>query len=368
MAMRMGFGFFLTITVVVTAYRAKSSEPHSLDMQNKPRFSSSIQRVAKKPQPAGFAESIVRVPPKPPTTAAPYYGSSVPAASPDTYIPPTVQLAAHFSDSLGRCSSASTDTPPKLPANAHWIQSPTQLADNGSYISIACNPPYVLLGVSQLQCVNSYYTGSWGQCACPQAPGWCIYTASQNVLQNVDCDGDGIADWACENIDLTGIQRNIITSNSTQCQSKVATVQDCPAAFSTFPIPAVGQCFGLAFNPATSFQTCRNACAQDANCQVYQWSNSVHQCWMGQAQSCWGADKQWLGAQRASGAHECVRPSTWCAQPAIGDLFYHVDCDGDGVLDLGCANGNTGGRMASQTNCIDNWPNAVNDDCHAAFD
>jgi len=48
------------------------------------------------------------------------------------------------------------------------------------------------------------------------------------------------------------------------------SVVDCPA--SAFPINRTGvQCVGLKSTPATDADSCRNACCNDMNCQVWQY-------------------------------------------------------------------------------------------------
>jgi hypothetical protein len=52
-------------------------------------------------------------------------------------------------------------------------------------------------------------------------------------------------------------------------------------------------------------------------------------------------------------------------------MYFHVDCDGDGVLDHACKNGGKQGVLASAwgcgTNATNQWPNAPNSACYPAF-
>jgi hypothetical protein len=276
-------------------------------------------------------------------------------------------------DGQGGCYPAYYTNPehsiylPKLPPFSHWSQPLGQPTPNNTEITMVCDAPYALSGNNKMLCLSGRWKGELGQCVCPrdQSWGWCGLTSSQNVYHFADCDGDNLPDHVCENYDTTteSLVRTIMSSTG-QCVSKSpVTINDCPSVFKIFPVALFGQCYGLNFNPATTFDECSKACAQDQNCNVWQWSNLAKQCWMGNPYDCYGPDKQWFG-----GARECVRPQTWCASPNLGDLYVHGDCDDDGVTDHVCLNGNTGGRIASGSKCKNNWPDAINTDCPKIFD
>jgi len=322
-------------------------------------------------------QSITRAPTKPPTSSG-AYGTSPQSSATN---PPVVGVIGDSleMDSDGNCYRI--DTVFKIPAYAAII-TPTPTSPmparypNQSTVVIGCNVGYQLIGNNQVTCLNSIWQGlPFGQCGCSRPSGWCG-VPRVDVYYNVDCDGDGINDHACEtynsppNSPAGGVGHTIITSTS-GCQSNAGVLlQSCAVAFMKTSIPIIQlQCMGLSYTPASNMSECSHQCVNNPNCQIWQWSqDNSNECWSGNSNNCVYVNSRWTGAAKA-----CVRPTNWCTSPGIGDQYYNVDCDNDGLLDHACANYNSnslvgsGGRIASKSNCIDNWPSANNDDCPAAF-
>jgi len=53
-------------------------------------------------------------------------------------------------------------------------------------------------------------------------------------------------------------------------------------------------------------------------------------------------------------AAKCQRPTGWCVHK--GATFVMQDCDGDGVPDPYCADGQSSGFVSSKSSCTDTWP------------
>merc|ERR1719420_1809859 len=60
------------------------------------------------------------------------------------------------------------------------------------------------------------------------------------------------------------------------------------------------------------------------------------------------------GGGSAAGA-TCPRPLGWCAH--AGAVYEFKDCDGDGIPDHTCSEGDNYGVIQSANNCADSWPN-----------
>ena len=63
------------------------------------------------------------------------------------------------------------------------------------------------------------------------------------------------------------------------------------------------------------------------------------------------------GFSPADYSKQCTRPSGWCAHSS--STYELRDCDGDGVPDPTCSDGNSLGVRQSTLNCKDSWPKGV---------
>jgi len=243
---------------------------------------------------------------------------------------------------------------------------PQTFFPNQSTVQIQCNGNYQLSGNNILSCSDSHWIGSYGRCVCPRPSNFCGNSGT-DVFSVFECDGDKISDSTCTtynniNNQVTVTRQLIGTQTSCVLQSNV-NPSSCPIAFMQFSIPlSQVACSGLNSAVTRNLQDCVNSCGQ--NCKVWQFNLAQGLCNTGNPIDCTTPDPSWIGASRA-----CLRPVNWCTGP--GQTYLVKDCDGDGILDHTCAtwDGNPvmGGRIASMSQCIDNWPNAINSDCPAAF-
>ena len=101
---------------------------------------------------------------------------------------------------------------------------------------------------------------------CPAVDGWCNHLGS--VKQQLDCDGDGLLDWTCKDVD----GRRGIMSSKMSCAAMWpdAPVTACPAAFT-------GAAHGK-YHPQRTYHTHTTACCSMRACVRACVCACVHAC------------------------------------------------------------------------------------------
>lgn len=190
--------------------------------------------------------------------------------------------------------------------------------------------------------------GAW---TCPRPVGYC--SAQGMTYSNVDCDGDGIKDHAC--MDMDNHRGTISSLNGCKDSWSDAPISSCAAVFSC--VRPVGWCLEGSYSKVD----CDGDGVDDHACQTATGDRSV----ITSLGGCIDSGRKTLVSE-CPAAFSCVRPEGYCS--AAGSKYSHVDCDGDGIEDHACALGDQRGTIRSGANCVSDWPVASTGACPAAFE
>jgi len=182
---------------------------------------------------------------------------------------------------------------------------------------------------------KSWVSDKKGKCEgrCKKPTG-CV--SKNDVYKHMDCDGDGILDHVCTN----GANRWVALSSKGDCR--------------TFVSDKNGKCEGTCKKPA--------GCAQSTD--IYSHVDCDGDGILDHLCTTTNNDNRWvaLSSKGKCGtfvsdkkgkcvAHaRCQRPKTGCVSK--NDVYKHIDCDGDGILDHVCTNGaNRWVALSSKGDC-----------------
>lgn len=187
---------------------------------------------------------------------------------------------------------------------------------------------------------------------CERPAGWC--EGLGQTFKQLDCDGDGVLDYACQG---AGSEFGTINSLNT-CQDNwpQASPSWCPPLFAC-KRPA-GWCEG----PTDKYFNvdCDGDGLKDHACESQDNRRSTIQS-LNKCQDTAGDTP----ISMCKSVFSCQRPSDWCKKP--GSLYQQVDCDGDGVLDHACQNGDQRSTILSLDGCIDTEGRAPVNACPSFF-